>query len=241
MGGAVVKTSQHAAFGSLMQASWDKMSYEDIIFKAIALVTPSYFIEDVKISMAELDSAYSIWRLIIFNKSNHFQSLTSPVQSALNASAAGFFVFSFDEQLYELVHLNPSNAKLFKRDKVNIGSALFSLITFCFDFWFDESKWGQTMSEFTSFVHNQGVQASAYGLIGDALFNTLRICAGDLYTDEVHHNWLKFYSKILNHLLPSALCYEIVGDKFDRVIKPQRSMDTEDDDCSLAVSSVDDE
>lgn len=70
------------------------------------------------------------------------------------------------------------------------------------------------------------------------LFDTLRQCLGDLYTDATHDSWIKFYSRILNHILPTALGYEIIGDKLDRSIKHQLSVDTEDDENDMSMTSV---
>lgn len=145
-----------------MVEAWDAMPFEEVVRRAVGLITPAYFIDDVKISTAELDAAYSVWRLIhvIFNKTCHFQSLTTAIQSALNTSA-GFFIFSFDEHLFEVANTD-NNHKHFKAAKVQLGSAIFSLITFCFNFWFDESKWGETMSQFALLAHGQqGIKASA--------------------------------------------------------------------------------
>jgi hemoglobin-like flavoprotein len=246
MGGAAISRSnlQMPEMPARMVEAWDAMPFEEVVLKAVSLITPSYFIEDVKICTEELDKAYSMWRLIIFNKTCHFQTLTSAVQSALSTrGSAGFFIFSFDEHLFEVANTD-NNHKHFKAAKIQLGSAIFSLITFCFDFWFDESKWSETMTHFSQLVHSQGIKASAYGLIGQVLFDTLKQCSGDLYTDATHNSWVKFYSRILNHILPTALGYEMICDKLDRSsklpsIRQQRSVDTEDDEMSMISLSDD--
>jgi hypothetical protein len=58
----------------------------------------------------------------------------------------------------------------------------------------------------------RGVKAIEYGVVGDVLFWSLKICVGTtIFTDAVLAVWVKIFSRMLRTIVPTAVKFERQG------------------------------
>eukprot|EP01039_Chlorochromonas_danica_P000214 gene214-229_t len=193
----------------------------------VPLMMPVYY-DDQPISNEEMELASNTWKLILTNTSPEFMARRRDPRFQY-PTCIMYFYNSFYQRLFDI---HPMARDLFK-DMSSQGKFLVKMISLSLSEKADPVKYEKTLIKLAEIHCDRGVKAVEYGLVGDVLFWTIKLCVGgELYTPEVHTAWVKVYSRMLKTMVPVAVEYEMKHGcsqpKRFRTISSGSSVGTED-------------
>lgn len=170
----------------------------------VRLMMPVYYSED-PITDEEYDLALNSWRMILNNSSPEFLANKKNVNFPYPTCII-FFYNSFYDRLFDI---HPVAKNMFK-DMRSQGKFLVKMISLSLSERENAAKYQKTLIKLAEIHNNRGIKAVEYGVVGEVLFWSIRLCVGPLvYTYDVHQAWVKIYSNMLKIMVPSAVGYEL--------------------------------
>lgn len=173
----------------------------------VRLMMPVYY-NDEPIVEEELEAAQNSWRLILSNTSpEYLQARKTDIHFADRfPTCIMYFYNSFYDRLFDM---HPLARGLFK-DMRSQGRFLVKMISLAFSESSDPEKYNRTLIRLAEIHNERGVKAVEYGVVGEVLFWSIRLCVGaSVYTYDVHQAWVKIYSHMLKVMVPLAVAYEL--------------------------------
>lgn len=171
----------------------------------VRLMMPVYY-NDEPITPEEHEAAHNSWKLILNNTSPEFLHAKRNDPNFQYPTCIMYFYNSFYNRLFDI---HPLARDLFK-DMRSQGKFLVKMISLSLSERNDPEKFRLTLVRLAE-IHNQrGVKAVEYGVVGEVLFWSIRLCTGPtIYTYEVHQAWVKIYSHMLKTMVPLAVAHEL--------------------------------
>eukprot|EP00599_Poterioochromonas_sp_BG-1_P002297 CAMPEP_0173147262 /NCGR_PEP_ID=MMETSP1105-20130129/9031_1 /TAXON_ID=2985 /ORGANISM="Ochromonas sp., Strain BG-1" /LENGTH=250 /DNA_ID=CAMNT_0014061715 /DNA_START=34 /DNA_END=783 /DNA_ORIENTATION=+ len=181
---------------------------------AIVIVLPLYYTKS-ELVPEELADIRRIWRMIVNNQCPHFNEYQAQQLEAGGEKpperCADYFLQLYYGRLFDV---HPSSKKLFENSQTTRMRVHFiSLMTMLFDAVGESDGRFSKPLEALARGHNRiGVRAVEYGIGGEILMHCLKKCVGpDVYTFSVHYAFTKFFSRMLDVIVPLVIQQELNG------------------------------
>lgn len=212
MGGSVSTTQKVA----------ERVSTSAMESEVIPFVMPIYYTTE-PLTTVELEEAMRVWKMILNNRSEHFNALKKlnaekNVKEAENCQE--YFMHLFYLRLFDI---HPNCQSLFTRSIHKQGSFFLRYISMCVAEASEPEKLDKTMETLANIHNKLGVKAVEYGIAGEAILYTLHKCVGDEFTPAARNGWIKIYSTLLKFLIPYVVRFELTHKDISRTIAEKRS------------------
>lgn len=189
---------------------------------AVRLMLPVYYSAD-KLTKEDVLQAKNSWDIIatssspcyLFNRSNKTKA-EFPFESGTSWFYSVYFSRLFD--------IHPMSKGMFVDTKAQ-GRFFQALIGFIFTAVSAQRAFNKRLLLIALSHCRKGVKAVEYGIIGEVMFWSLKVCLGELYDKETHHAWVKLFSSMLAVIIPAAVGYELDSNaaQADRIEIAQKS------------------
>lgn len=189
------------------------------IEEIVEFVMPLYYTK-AALTPEEVDAAGKVWKMVVNNRSAHFDKMKQNDPTIVHANVMEYFYEVFYTRQFDV---HPTCKSLFKRPINKQGSFLLRIISLLLAEIEDTEKFHNTLVNLTQLHNKIGVKAVEYGISGEILFYTLRKVLGDVYTPIAHRAWIKIYSRILDHIIPCAVKFEVDNKEMFATIQQHRA------------------
>jgi hemoglobin-like flavoprotein len=169
---------------------------------------PVYYIPNAEVNTRDVTACQNVWNMILEDQSPKW---LERVQSGDKKypSCITWFYNVFYERLF---NVHPLCRPLFTKGIESIGSFLVQMVSMSLSMLRDNAKFKRLMAELAKRHCERGVKASEYGIIGEVLFYSLRVCLGEtVYSTSVETAWKKIFSVMLKEIVPLCVNYERTG------------------------------
>ncbi len=162
---------------------------------------PAYYIENAKLSDAELESLKASWDLVTQDKAAPYLQKVEQ-EGVAKVSCLVWFYDSFYERLFEIY---PELRVYFQNSMKQQGKALVGMISMALTLLTNIVSLSEKLRSLAAMHAKRGIVAYQYGVTGEVLFWTLEKCLGkEYYTEELRMSWIKVYSIMLSIIVPAA-------------------------------------
>lgn len=187
-----------------------QLAGKERIDEIVKFVLPVYY-TTAPITAEELDEANKVWKMVMNNRSVHFDSMKKADPEKIHhANVMELFYEVFYTRQFDV---HPTCKPLFKRPINKQGNFLMRIISMLLAEIDQPDKFHKTLVNLTNLHNKIGVVAYEYGISGEILLFTLKKVLGDAFTPLAHRAWIKIYSRILDHIVPNAVEFEINNKK----------------------------
>jgi hemoglobin-like flavoprotein len=172
----------------------------------VRIVMPLYYTED-PVTPADLIRARKSWNLILDDESPAWKrSKSDPSFSEISCLSQFYTVFY--NRLFEI---HPASKPLFKGNIQIQGKALAKIISFLLKEHKDPVLLNSVLVDMANrHIHNYGVKAHEYGLMGEALLYGVAHCVGkEEFDDETANAWVRIYSMVISITVPMHVRHEL--------------------------------
>jgi hemoglobin-like flavoprotein len=217
MGSSPSTTAAIARAAEQLQNEQAKKTEEEIA----QFVMPIFYTKD-QITTEELAAATAAWKLIVNNKAKYFlaKKAADPDRYPM-MTCMEYFYDVFYNRLFDV---HPSCKPLFKKSINRQGSFFVRMVSMLLGDVADSEKWFKTLDNLANIHNKMGVKAVEWGITGEVVVYAVQQCLGpDIYTPAVHRGFTKFYSRILDIVIPSAVHFELEHKEFARQVATKRA------------------
>lgn len=133
--------------------------------------------------------------------------------------------FFANRLVMRLCEVHPVCQSMFKKSSLKQGLLFLNMFSMLIQV-LDNAELFNKHLKMLALTHlKMGIRATEFGIFGEALFWTLRAVLGDEDYDTVTHTaWIKFYSRMLDVIVPIVLEHEMSQAKVAREINVKRMM-----------------
>lgn len=172
----------------------------------VRLMMPIFY-NPTRIDAEERKKAQESWNLILNDKSPVFLTRREQEKNFPFPTCVTFFYDTFYTRLFDI---HPICRPLFKNGMRSQGRFLVRMITLSLSEIDDSGSFEQNLQKLAEIHYQRGVKTVEYGIVGEVLFHTLRVCLGPtIYYQFLHRIWVKIYSRMLSTIVPIAVSLEL--------------------------------
>jgi len=148
------------------------------------------------------------WKKISANKAEGFYKLKREHPEQVPCPTP--MEFFANRIVIRLCEVHPVCASMFKKSSVKQGTLFLNMFTALIKALDQPEEFNKTLRMLASSHIKMGIRATEFGIFGEVLFWTLRVVLGpDDYDLITHTAWIKFYSRVLDVVVPIVLAHEI--------------------------------
>mmetsp|Transcript_17009 Transcript_17009/g.18440 ORF Transcript_17009/g.18440 Transcript_17009/m.18440 type:complete len:241 (+) Transcript_17009:84-806(+) len=163
------------------------------------------------------------WKKISANKAEGFYKLKREHPEQVPCPTP--MEFFANRIVIRLCEVHPVCNSMFKKSSLKQGTLILNMFTALIKEIDNPEAFNKYLKMLALSHIKIGVKATEFGIFGEALFWTLRAVLGDEDYDTVTHTaWIKFYSRILEGVVPIVLESEISHSTVTRELNVQRMM-----------------
>eukprot|EP00599_Poterioochromonas_sp_BG-1_P003104 CAMPEP_0173154926 /NCGR_PEP_ID=MMETSP1105-20130129/13778_1 /TAXON_ID=2985 /ORGANISM="Ochromonas sp., Strain BG-1" /LENGTH=220 /DNA_ID=CAMNT_0014071209 /DNA_START=131 /DNA_END=793 /DNA_ORIENTATION=- len=148
------------------------------------------------------------WKKISANKAEGFYKLKAEHPEQVPCPTP--MVFFANRMVMRLCEVHPVCNSMFKKSTLKQGTLILNMFTALIKEIENPEAFNKYLKMLALSHIKLGVRATEFGIFGEVLFWTLRVVLGNEDYDLVTHTaWIKFYSRILDVIVPIVLAHEI--------------------------------
>lgn len=187
----------------------------------VKLVMPLYYTTD-PVTPDDLALAKKSWNLIVNDESQAWLKAKQD-PNFTEISCLSHFYTVFYGRLFDV---HPACKPLFKNNIQTQGKALAKIISFLLKDHSDHALLNSVLLDMADrHIHNYGVKAHEYSMMGETLVYALAVCVGkEEFTEPTALAWIKIYSMVISVVIPMHVRHELMEHK----CKPQSDEATPD-------------
>eukprot|EP00599_Poterioochromonas_sp_BG-1_P010764 CAMPEP_0173154946 /NCGR_PEP_ID=MMETSP1105-20130129/13790_1 /TAXON_ID=2985 /ORGANISM="Ochromonas sp., Strain BG-1" /LENGTH=221 /DNA_ID=CAMNT_0014071233 /DNA_START=125 /DNA_END=790 /DNA_ORIENTATION=- len=148
------------------------------------------------------------WKKISANKAEGFYKMKAEYPDQVPCPTP--MVFFANRLVLRLCEVHPVCNSMFKKSSLKQGTLILNMFTALIKEIDNPEAFNKYLKMLALSHIKIGVKATEFGIFGEALFWALRAVLGpDDYDLITHTAWLKFYSRILDGVVPIVLAHEM--------------------------------